>query len=186
MGKTSKKGGRKPKKNQTKQKKGGDTSNKLWVCLACAHVGCGRTGQAHGGETPLVSIAVFKMNQVQHYENTKHSLALDSETGNIWCYGCDNDVPFTISGPVKQCFKLFQPSDQEEDEEESKPGSNPPQGKRGRKKKEEYEAILPTLDISGYNGIKGLTNLGNTCFFNSVMQVMTFCSETTLMYHFRT
>lgn len=48
--------------------------DKLWVCLICGYVGCGRYEGAHAYD---------------HYKETSHLYALESETQRVWDYAGD-------------------------------------------------------------------------------------------------
>ncbi|KAI9297198.1 zf-UBP-domain-containing protein [Neoconidiobolus thromboides FSU 785] len=45
-----------------------------WICMLCSHIGCGRYYQAHARK---------------HFEDTKHTLALELKTNRIWDYISD-------------------------------------------------------------------------------------------------
>lgn len=53
------------------------TSSNLWVCLICAHVGCGRYKEGHAR---------------QHYAETGHLYSLELETQRVWDYAGDGYV----------------------------------------------------------------------------------------------
>lgn len=55
----------------------GTTSESLWMCLVCAHVGCGRYEDGHA---------------YRHFLATQHTYALDIETQRVWDYIGDQYV----------------------------------------------------------------------------------------------
>lgn len=51
-----------------------DTTDDLWICLICGHVGCGRYKGGHAKD---------------HWKETAHSFALELETQHVWDYAGD-------------------------------------------------------------------------------------------------
>ncbi|KAL5664707.1 hypothetical protein ACJX0J_024815, partial [Zea mays] len=53
------------------------TSENLWICLICGHVGCGRYKGGHA---------------IEHWKETQHCYSLELETQKVWDYAGDNYV----------------------------------------------------------------------------------------------
>ncbi|DBA02516.1 TPA: hypothetical protein N0F65_010988 [Lagenidium giganteum] len=53
------------------------TTEHLWICLICGHVGCGRYSNEHAK---------------QHYQETLHTYSLELETQRVWDYAGDGYV----------------------------------------------------------------------------------------------
>ncbi|TMW60485.1 hypothetical protein Poli38472_000527 [Pythium oligandrum] len=53
------------------------TTEHLWICLICGHVGCGRYSGEHAK---------------QHYQETMHTYSLELETQRVWDYAGDGFV----------------------------------------------------------------------------------------------
>mmetsp|Transcript_26651 Transcript_26651/g.64740 ORF Transcript_26651/g.64740 Transcript_26651/m.64740 type:complete len:501 (-) Transcript_26651:109-1611(-) len=53
------------------------TSESLWMCLICGHVGCGRYVEFHA---------------LAHFKDTNHTFSMEMETGRVWDYAGDNYV----------------------------------------------------------------------------------------------
>jgi BRCA1-associated protein len=51
-----------------------DTTDDLWICLICGHLGCGRYKGGHAKD---------------HWKETAHSFALELETQHVWDYAGD-------------------------------------------------------------------------------------------------
>ncbi|XP_031570682.1 BRCA1-associated protein-like isoform X2 [Actinia tenebrosa] len=54
-----------------------DSTENLWICLICGHVGCGRYAGCHA---------------YRHYEKTQHTYSLELGTQRVWDYTGDNYV----------------------------------------------------------------------------------------------
>jgi len=128
-----------------------------WVCLTCSHVGCDQLGHAFS-----------------HWSRYKHPLALDLKSGTCHCFRCEGCVSPTTSTdlqilykyllscynvnqtltPRKQIFKSSRLNQKRKRVEEESPPS----------KKRKLPCISP--------GQIGLQNLGNTCYMNAVLQVL--------------
>ncbi|XP_022375959.1 ubiquitin carboxyl-terminal hydrolase 45 isoform X4 [Enhydra lutris kenyoni] len=126
----------------------------IWLCLKCGFQGCGRNSEGH--------------HLLKHYKSWRtqsHCITVSLSTWIIWCYECDEKlstqcnkkvlaqtvdflqkhVSKTQTGAFSRILKLC--------EEKCETGEK----KKGRKG-------------SSVPSVKGISNLGNTCFFNAVMQ----------------
>ncbi|CAI5692998.1 ubiquitin carboxyl-terminal hydrolase 16 [Oreochromis niloticus] len=160
----------------------------LWMCLKCGHRGCGRNSENQHAikhyETP---------------RSDPHCLVVSLDNFSVWCYICDDEVHYSRTGHLAQLvtnlkkqtssdsIKRPQKRVKEEDvlmeakqktetlkEDENEDKENKENGDH-QKKNTKKEAVgksqkkSTTEERCGVS-VKGLSNLGNTCFFNAVIQ----------------
>ncbi|KFP79389.1 Ubiquitin carboxyl-terminal hydrolase 16, partial [Apaloderma vittatum] len=156
--------------NKTQEKSEGETgeSPSIWLCLKCGHRGCDRNSQ--------------EQHALKHYTTPRsdpHCLVLSLDNWSVWCYICDNEVPYNSSNRLGQTVEYVRKqvcldsAHAVEKQEVNKEFENKKVEKDSKNEQEKEVSHKEENSLSSTNSevtVKGLSNLGNTCFFNAVMQ----------------
>lgn len=148
-------------------------SSNLWLCLTCGNLGCGRKNyDGSGGNSHAIG----------HYDKTQHPLVVKTGTitpdGNaciidllilaIYCYACNNDVKDPELTLHLSKFGIDVSSAVKTEKTMTEMNLDFNLNLTLSKTLEEGKVLTPIYG-AGYTGME---NLGNSCYMNSVLQIL--------------
>ncbi|KAJ4895284.1 Ubiquitin carboxyl-terminal hydrolase 2 [Raphanus sativus] len=136
----------------------------IWVCLECGCFVCGSVGLPTAPQSHVL----------KHIRSTRHRLVIQWENPQLrWCFPCNSLLPVE-NGAEKKDVLLELVKLMKERSLNNLAPSDPEQssGSGSIFSDIRLESAAVTSGIEAIDGyvVRGLVNLGNTCFFNSIMQ----------------
>ena len=139
-----------------------DLNKNLWLCLTCGNLSCGR--KETGGN----------QHAIEHFNKTKHPLVVKTGTitpdgeASIYCYACDNDVKDENLAEHLKNFGLDINTQRKTDKTVTEMNLSININFTLSKTLEEGKVLTPLYGP----GFTGLENLGNSCYMNSIIQIL--------------
>jgi len=150
----------------------------IWLCMRCGSQGCGNNSKKH-------SFTHYKVPR-----SDLHCLVVNTDTWVIWCYDCQTEIYVDSHKKLYEAVEYvkkvkIQPGKVLAQIKTPSAGLGSGVGVKVINKDIAVSATSQSKVVSSSNKslpkVKGLNNLGNTCFFNSVMQCL---SQTHILTQF--